>query len=294
MKTIQLFFLILIIVSCSSNKKISESTSKQSSKNQKLIIDTDINTENIIVKEISANTETRLKNDSITTVNSYINAPVFDSILKPNHDSFNKLLSMFVSKEGFVDYKDLKKRQLDLQKYIFYLGENLPTENWTKSDILAFWINAYNAMTIDLILRHYPIKSIKDIKDPWGQRLWKIGNKWYNLNEIEHKVLRKMDEPRIHFAIVCASFSCPKLSNQAYTSENLEQQLTQATIDFLSDSSKNVITSENLALSKIFQWFSKDFTQNGSLIDFLNQYPEIEILRNAKKTFKDYNWNLNE
>lgn len=294
MKIIQLFFLILIIVSCSSNKKISESTLKQSLKNQQLIIDTDINTENVIVEEISTNTEIRLKKDSITTVNSYINIPVFDSILKPKHDSFNKLLSMFVSKEGFVNYKDLKKRQLNLQKYIFYLGENLPTENWTKSDILAFWINAYNAMTIDLILRYYPVKSIKDIKDPWQQRFWKLGEKWYNLEDIEHQILRKMDEPRIHFAIVCASISCPKLLNEVYTSENLEQQLTNATRDFLSDTSRNFISKDKLELSKIFQWFTKDFKQNGSLIDFLNLYSNIEISSKAKTNYKDYNWDLNE
>ncbi|MFD0834256.1 DUF547 domain-containing protein [Mariniflexile aquimaris] len=294
MKTIQLFFLILIIVSCSSNKKISVNTSKQSLKNQQLIIDTDINTENIIVEEISANTEIRLKKDSITTVNSYITAPVFDSILKPKHDSFNKLLSMFVSKEGFVHYKDLKKRQLDLQKYIFYLGENLPTQNWTKSDILAFWINTYNALTIDLILRHYPVKSIKDIKNPWQQRHWKLGDKWYNLDEIEHQILRKMDEPRLHFAIVCASISCPKLLNEAYTAENLEQQLTNATQDFLSDSTKNSISKDKVELSKIFNWFNADFTKNGSLIDFLNLYSPIEISKTASKSFKDYNWDLNE
>ena len=76
---------------------------------------------------------------------------------------------------------------------------------------LAFWMNAYNALTIDLILRNYPVDSIKDIKNPWDQRLWKLGDKWYNLNQIEHDILRKMDEPRIHFGIVCASFSCPKL-----------------------------------------------------------------------------------
>jgi len=149
-------------------------------------------------------------------------------------------------------------------------------------------------MTIDLILRNYPVISIKDIQNPWKQRIWKLDNKDYNLEEIEHQILRKMNEPRIHFAIVCASVSCPKLQNEAYTASNIESQLTNVTKEFLADSVKNNISEQYLELSKIFQWFSKDFKQNGSLIDFLNQYTSIEISENAKIKFKDYNWSLNE
>ena len=103
-----------------------------------------------------------------------------------------------------------------------------------------------------------------------------------------------MNEPRIHFAIVCASVSCPKLLNEAYTSEHLETQLTNATIAFLSDTERNVITENSIALSKIFQWFAKDFKQNGDIIDFINQYSDVKISEKAKKSFKDYNWDLNE
>jgi hypothetical protein len=143
-------------------------------------------------------------------------------------------------------------------------------------------------------LRHYPLKSIKDIKNPWGQRIWRIGDKLYNLEDIEHQILRKMDEPRIHFAIVCASISCPKLQNEAFQASKIDTQLTKATKEFLADTNRNNISKYSLELSKIFQWFSKDFKQNGSLIDFLNQYADIEISDKAKIKFKDYNWNLNE
>jgi hypothetical protein len=149
-------------------------------------------------------------------------------------------------------------------------------------------------MTINLVLRHYPLKSIKDIKNPWGQRIWRIGDKLYNLEDIEHQILRKMDEPRIHFAIVCASISCPKLQNEAFQASKIDTQLTKATKEFLADTNRNNISKYSLELSKIFQWFSKDFKQNGSLIDFLNQYADIEISDKAKIKFKDYNWNLNE
>ncbi|WP_298237789.1 DUF547 domain-containing protein [uncultured Algibacter sp.] len=212
-----------------------------------------------------------------------------------NHSSYNALLYKYVSNEGNVNYDALKKDDAkSLRDYIVSLGKNLPNESWSKEEKLAFWINAYNALTIDLILRNYPINSIKDIKDPWDQRLWKFGKKWYNLNDIEHQILRKMNEPRIHFAIVCASFSCPKLQNEAFTAINLEKQLTSATKEFLNDSKRNQIGANSIKLSKIFQWFAKDFKQDGSLIVFLNLYSDIKISPNAKKRFMDYNWNLNE
>ena len=167
-------------------------------------------------------------------------------------------------------------------------------ESFSKTKKIAFWINTYNALTIDLILRNYPLESIKDIKDPWKQRLWKLADLDYNLDEIEHKILRKMNEPRIHFAIVCASESCPKLQNTAFTAENIEEQLTKATQEFLADTSKNEISENEIKLSKIFKWFKKDFEQDGSLIDFLNKYTAIEISDKAKKSFKDYSWDLND
>ena len=116
----------------------------------------------------------------------------------------------------------------------------------------------------------------------------------YNLNEIEHEILRKMDEPRIHFAIVCASFSCPKLSNKAYLSNNIEAQLTRATKDFLEDPLRNNLSENDIKISKIFKWFAKDFKKNGSIIDFINKFAPITIDQNANKKFKDYNWTLNE
>ena len=103
-----------------------------------------------------------------------------------------------------------------------------------------------------------------------------------------------MDEPRIHFAIVCASYSCPKLQNTAFTAGNLEQQLTLATQEFLSDTNRSEISENTLKLSKIFRWFDKDFEQNGSLIDFLNKYSNVTISAKAKISYKDYNWDLND
>jgi len=212
-----------------------------------------------------------------------------------NHQLWDELLSKHVSETGEVNYDGFNKDSKDLSIYINMLKMGYSNiDKYSKNQKLAYWINAYNALTIDLILRNYPTKSIKDIKDPWDQRLWKFGDKWQNLNDIEHKILRKMNEPRIHFAIVCASVSCPKLYNEAFTASNLEEQLTKATKEFLSDTSKNELSKDKIKLSKIFKWFKKDFEEDGSLIDFLNLYSEVLISDKAKKSFKDYDWNLND
>jgi len=213
---------------------------------------------------------------------------------KVDYSLWNSVLQDHVSNEGQVDYKALQSNSINLDNYLKLLSKTSPDTSWSKQESLAFWINAYNAMTIDIVLRHYPLKSIKDIKNPWGQRIWKIGDKLYNLEDIEHQILRKMDEPRIHFAIVCASISCPKLQNEAFQASKIDTQLTKATKEFFADTNRNNINKHSLKLSKIFQWFSKDFKYDGSLIDFLNQYTDIEISDNAKIKFKDYNWNLNE
>lgn len=211
-----------------------------------------------------------------------------------NHNLWTDLLQKHVSVNGNVDYKGFKMNNQKLQEYIGLLASNVPNGVWTKEEKLAYWINTYNALTVDLIIRNYPVKSIKDIDDPWEQRLWQLGDKTYSLEEIEHEILRKMNEPRIHFAIVCASFSCPKLQNTAFTAVDLDAQLTAATKEFLADSNRNEISENSIRISKIFDWFSKDFTKNGSLIDFLNQYSKVNITPNAKKRYKDYNWALNE
>ena len=289
MKYQQLFFIIVLVTACSGTKRVVENTQKE--KTEKMITKDSI-IENKIVENIKSTISEPETNES--SIICHATQPIKGSIQKTNHKSFDKLLNKYVSNKGLIDYLAFKNSYLDLQFYITHLGEMTPTDKWTKEDKLAYWINAYNAMTIDLILQNYPIKSIKDIKDPWGERLWKLGNKWYNLNDIEHEILRKMDEPRIHFAIVCASYSCPKLQNKAFYAENLKEQLTNATKEFLSDSERNEIYENDLKLSKIFQWFTKDFKQNGSLIDFLNTYSEIQISEKAKISYKDYNWDLNE
>ena len=218
-----------------------------------------------------------------------------DSIYKEvfDHSGFNALLQKNVSAEGKVNYKAFKKDRTVLRMYLHALGRKTPTENWSKQEKLAYWINAYNAMTIDLIIRNQPIGSIKDIDNPWKQSLWKLGGDMYNLDTIEHQILRKMEDPRIHFAINCASFSCPVLLNEAFTAHSVDTQLEALTVGFINDTQRNTITPQAITISKIFKWFSKDFKKNQSLIEFLNTYSTIKIQRNAKINYLDYNWELN-
>ena len=211
-----------------------------------------------------------------------------------NHELWNALVSKYVSDEGNVDYNGLKKDELQLQKYLQTLKSNPPLDVWTKNEKLAYWINAYNAFTIQLILDNYPLKSILDIKDPWDIAFIDIADTTYSLGDIEHKILRKMNEPRIHFAINCASFSCPNLLNQAYKAEDLNAQLETAADRFVNDTSKNTIAKDGVEISKIFEWFGDDFKSYGSIVDFLNVYSNIKIDNNATVTYKDYNWSLNK
>ena len=218
-------------------------------------------------------------------------------LLEPivDHMTWDKLLQTHVTATGEVNYKGIQEQESELDGYLKWLSKNPPQNWWSNDELLVFWMNAYNAFTIKLILNHYPVKSIKDIKDPWNQRFIPIGDKWYTLNDIEHRIIRKMGEPRIHFALVCAAVSCPKLYNKAFNAMTLDKDLSRLTKEFLADPSKNEISKNSVELSKIFKWYAKDFkTEDQHLIDFLNQYTSIRIETNAKKSFKDYNWNLNE
>lgn len=291
-KPISILIFVVLIVSCGSSKQTISTTPTEAS------VQVEQPQDNNVPIKIEVPRETILEVQSTEPIETVITEPelitntetkVFD------HNTWNELLQKHVSIKGHVNYKTFLKDKSQLKAYINNLTQNLPQDHWDTNETLAYWINAYNALTIDLILRNYPLKSIKDLKDPWDQRLWKFGSKWYNLNTIEHQILRKMNEPRIHFAIVCASVSCPKLQNFAFNSSKLNEQLDRATKEFLSDETKNQLSENHIKLSKIFKWFGNDFKSNTStLIDFLNQYTDFTILNTAKKSYIDYNWDLND
>lgn len=284
-----IFILFVLTTSCGSKKESITTKPITTTVIEKKVdtVKTEINTKDIKNTEVIAETNKTIAENKTSEIVDTKTTEAF------NHFIFNDLLQKHVSINGNVNYNGFKKDKTTLKNYISLLSQSMPNNSWTKEDQLAYWINAYNALTIDLILRNHPLKSIKDIKKPWDQRLWKFGEKWINLNDIEHQILRKMNEPRIHFAIVCASFSCPKLQNKAFIATDLETQLTKVTTDFLQDKNRNVISANSLKLSKIFKWFSKDFKTEGSIINFINQYLENKVNTTANISYLDYNWSLN-
>ncbi|MEM7103686.1 MAG: DUF547 domain-containing protein [Bacteroidota bacterium] len=217
-----------------------------------------------------------------------------------DHDIWTKLLQKHVSLDGMVNYEGFINDSIDLNQYLSLLKENSPGENWSASEKLAYWINVYNAFTVKLIVDHYPLESIKNISDgfaminsSWDLKFFSIGDIPFDLNTVEHEILRKQfDEPRIHFAINCASVSCPKLRKEAFYPDQLETQLEDQAIAFLNNPEKNIISQSETRLSKIFDWFKSDFNKEADLKSYIQKYRPGLNPQN-KITFMEYNWGLN-
>lgn len=212
----------------------------------------------------------------------------------PGNTVWNQLLSKHVNIDGWVNYHGFIADQHLLEKYLDQLSEHMPDSAWSSKQELTYWINVYNAYTIKLIIDHYPVKSIRDIDQPWDRKFVHLGGKEYSLNQIEHEIIRKeFDEPRIHFALVCAAFSCPPLLNEAYIPDKLDEQLEHQGQRFINNPEKNKIEKTIIRVSQIFNWYKDDFTKNGSLISYLNQFTETQIASDAKVDFLEYDWGLN-
>ena len=227
------------------------------------------------------------------------------------HAPFDALLKEFV-RDGLVDYAGLAKDTSDLDEYVAALGRVKPGE-LSRPEVVAFWINAYNAFTLRLILDHHPkIDSIKDISrgDRWKAERWRVDGKRYSLDQIEHEILRPMGDARVHFALVCAALSCPNLAPEAYVAERLDEQLDRQGRVFLQDSKKGLRTyvdegwfsdTPTLELSAIFDWFEEDFEEHsGSLVDFVLPYAserDAAFIRKHRADLDvdhfDYDWALN-
>ncbi|GAA4275594.1 DUF547 domain-containing protein [Aquimarina mytili] len=210
-----------------------------------------------------------------------------------DHSVWDQILILNVSDDGEVNYEGVMKDSSLFYKYFRSLSENPPTDQWSKEEILAYWANAYNAIAIKMIIDNYPVKNINELHDPWNQKFFRIKDKRYSLDDIEHQILRKMGDPRVHFLINCASKSSPKLMNRAYTAENIEEALEKCTRDFINDPSKNIITENKINVSQIFEWYKNDFNK-GDVAAFINQYSEVKIKKIPKKGYKEYDWSLNE
>ncbi len=218
------------------------------------------------------------------------------------HAGLNEVLKTYVNSEGMVNYGALKVNRYALDGYLEKTGAISETafKGWTRDQRLAFLINVYNAETLQLIIDNYPVKSIKKIGSlfgqPWDVESVTLFGKKTTLNHIEHKILRpKYKEPRVHFVIICAAMGCPPLRNEAFVPENLDEQLDARGRVFLGQKNKNKVDGKILYLSPIFDWFTEDFTENGSLQDFVTPFFASDIKgRKFKIKYTSYDWSLNK
>lgn len=216
-----------------------------------------------------------------------------------DHSAWDELLKKHVNEKGFVNYTAFKKDHGVLNNYLQYLNDNAPIKTTSINEQFAYYINLYNAATVDLILENDIPASIKDISGPLGQ-VWlvehvMINNKAYSLAAVEKNVLQQMGDPRIHFAINCASFSCPKLQNQAFTAVNINTLMEKGASEFVNTDKNDLSSPANPKLSKIFDWYKSDFTDTGvSVIEYINKYADSPIKPDASITYKEYDWSLNK
>lgn len=211
-----------------------------------------------------------------------------------SHKLWDELLKSYVTENGQVNYKSIIADKEKLAEYLEVLNQNPPQNDWDRNKQMAYWINTYNAFTIKLITEKYPIASINNVAaKPWDLTFISLGGKKYSLNQIENEILRpQFKEARIHFALNCAAKSCPKLLNEAFLPEKLDAQLEKQAKAFVNNASANTLTEKKIEISHIFDWYSVDF--QGGVIPFLNKYANLKIKDNAKISFKEYDWRLNE
>lgn len=224
-----------------------------------------------------------------------------------SHQRWNELLTGFV-KGGVVDYAGLKKAPAALEAYLAELSSICPAAYaaWSKPQKVALWVNAYNAWTIKTVLDHYPLASIKEIGllpgAAWRDRFIPMaslrgGRGNLSLNDLEHEILRKdFPDARLHFALVCASKSCPELRSEAYRAEQLEAQLDDAGRRFLADPSKNAwdAATKTWHVSSIFKWYASDFERDGpGLVPFLKRFAAEVGTTQPTLDYLTYDWTLN-
>ena len=226
-----------------------------------------------------------------------------------DHASWNNWLKSFVSTDvdgvnrvayGSVTQSDRKL----LKTYIDHLT-SLQISDYNRDQQLAYWINLYNALTIDIVLEHYPLDSIREISSgffssgPWRLKLAKIEGEALTLDDIEHRILRPVwQDPRIHYAVNCASRGCPNLQLSAFTAENTETLLDKAARDFINSPRGAEVIDNKLRVSRIYDWFEKDFGGNETgVIRHLLQYASGD-LATALGLIEDidtyaYDWQIN-
>lgn len=220
-----------------------------------------------------------------------------------DHGDYAALLHRHV-RNGLVDYRGIQEEEALLDQYLDTLAA-VEADSLSSNEKFAFYVNAYNAWTLKFILTRYPdIDSIKDLgglfSSPWKKKIAQINGKVLTLDQIEHDILRKQfKDARVHFAVNCASMSCPPLLNEPYTGDRLDEQLNKVTRAFINDIHSNRLEGDTLWVSKIFDWFSEDFNDNilSYFIQFAEEPLKSRLFENQERiqiNYNRYDWSLNK
>ena len=224
-----------------------------------------------------------------------------------DHSKFDLVLKQYVDEDGLVDYNGFAKDR-QFSEYMKSL-ESARVEKLSRDGQLAFWINAYNAVTIDKVIKKKPKKSVRETLIPglWTSTTFfttqehTVANQRLSPDDIQKEILfKKFQDPRIHFAIICASSGCPPLPRIAYTEANVQTRLEEETRKYMnSPRGTRIDRAENtLYVSKLFDWYDADFIQkSGSILEFMRPYLNEETLsfieRKPKTSYLEYDWALN-
>jgi len=244
---------------------------------------------------------------------AWVLAVVFSMTLSAaefDHSPWDRVLKRFVNTKGEIDYGGLQKDRADLDAYLAALRaaspKNKPELFPTRSDALAYWLNAYNALVTNGVVLKYPTKSVRDLGFAYGffrAKEYVVGGQTVSLDNIEHDTIRKeFQEPRIHFAIVCASLGCPFLARDAFVPRELEKQLDAVARFFVAEE-RNVtinIAKNEIVLSKLLDWYGKDFGGQSGVLEFVKRHSNeprrkaLDSLKNPRVRYSGYDWAIND
>jgi len=214
------------------------------------------------------------------------------------HEIFHEVLQTHVTDEGLVDYATLQDQHGTLDEYVGYLAITSPhrhPDHFPDDDhALAYWINAYNALAITGVIDRPGLTSvIKEKIDYFALTKYILGKEKVTLYVLENGIVRKeFSDPRIHFALNCQSVGCPRLPNEVFDPEQLDQQLDAMTVEFVSDPEKVRVADDEVQISSIFKWYAEDFEPAGGAVAYINQYRPEPLPTDLPVTYIEYDWAL--
>jgi hypothetical protein len=228
-----------------------------------------------------------------------------------DHSPWDRFLKLYVI-EGKdiinrVAYERVSESDLAaLSRYISFLA-SIPVSSYSRSEQFAYWVNLYNALTLQTVLEHYPVNSIRDIDisgglfsdGPWRRKLIEVEGEAVSLDDIEHRILRPIwKDPRIHYAVNCASLGCPNLQPVAFTAENAEELLARGARDYVNHPRGVRVSRDSLTLSSIYSWFEADFAKDGGVLAHVQRYASPDLADELKRFDRagkyEYDWSLND